>query len=163
MKVLYSGGPQRQEGAVLVLSLVFLLIFTIMGLNSMDTAVLESRMASSIRQHQSILMLAEFTLRKIEHGVMNYNVIHGTVTCSDRDHHGLELAVCFLVEQLQGVNQGDGAVVDQFLVSVKVAEKGTGNGTLLRSVLDISCEADQCLHSRNSWQQGSPAEMDLVP
>lgn len=135
-------------------SLVFLLVFTIMGVNSMETALLESRMASSIHQQQSELALAEFTLRKTERDVIDGSVIHGTYRCEELTLDGNDLSVCSLVESLQGESQYDESAQEAFQITVTVTESGTGAISALGSVLVIDCDAGSCLSSRVSWKQG---------
>lgn len=162
MSVLRYGNPKHQRGAVLVFSLVFLLIFTIMGVNSMDTAMLESRMAGSIRQHQSDLMLAEFTLRRIERQLTGNNVIPDTVYCRDLDQQGRLVVVCSYVEQLEVEGQDDVISRQRFLVSAAVNENDAESGTVVRSVVDVRCESDSCSYLRSVWEQGSHAEKDTA-
>lgn len=137
-------------------SLVFLLVFTIMGVNSMDTALLESRMASSTLQQQSNLALAEFALRKAERDVIDNNVIYGTCRCEEHTSDGNDLKVCSLVENLQGEGEVDESAQEAFLINVTVTERETGAISALGSVLVIHCDVGNCLYSRVSWKQGDP-------
>jgi len=57
---------QAQKGAVLLTSLVILLVLTLLGLNSMQTTVLEERMAGNFRDRDLALNAAETALREAE-------------------------------------------------------------------------------------------------
>lgn len=56
----------RQSGAALVISLVLLLVTTLLGVSSMQSTVLEERMASNARQRQLAYQSAETALRAAE-------------------------------------------------------------------------------------------------
>jgi type IV pilus assembly protein PilX len=61
MKMTQSLSAQR--GATLILSLVFLLLLTMLGVSSMQNATLQERMATSLQMRQSSFQLAESVLR----------------------------------------------------------------------------------------------------
>ena len=56
----------RQNGAALITSLIFLTILTILGMSSMGTALLESRMAGNSRDRALAFQAAEMGLRDAE-------------------------------------------------------------------------------------------------
>lgn len=56
-------GGNRQHGAVLVISLIFLLLMTIIGVTSIQTTILQERMAGNVRDHNRALQAAEMALR----------------------------------------------------------------------------------------------------
>lgn len=53
----------RQAGMVLLISLVFLLLLTLLGLSSMQGAISQEKMAGSVRQRNQSFQLAESGLR----------------------------------------------------------------------------------------------------
>ena len=59
-------GPSRQRGAALIVSLVILLAMTLIGVSSMDSAVLELKMAGTMQQQIVALNRAEATLMEAE-------------------------------------------------------------------------------------------------
>lgn len=62
---MYSGGSQR--GAVLIVSLVFLLVLTILGVTGIRTTVLQETMAGGFKDEQLALQGAEAALRHGEY------------------------------------------------------------------------------------------------
>ncbi len=58
--------PRGQKGAVLILSLVFLVIMTILGVTGMRSATLEERMAGNLRDGRLAFEAAEAGLREGE-------------------------------------------------------------------------------------------------
>lgn len=63
--------PQRskQRGMALLVSLVFLLLLTLIGLSSMQSATLQEKMTSSVMQRNQSFQLAEAALRMGESAV----------------------------------------------------------------------------------------------
>lgn len=59
----YSGS---QTGAALITSLIFLTVLTILGMSTLGTALLESRMAGNARDRNLALQVAEIGLRDAE-------------------------------------------------------------------------------------------------
>ncbi len=57
---------QHQQGLVLVTSLIFLLLMTLIGITSIRTATLEERMAGNTRDQQLSFMATETALREAE-------------------------------------------------------------------------------------------------
>lgn len=58
--------PQRQQGAVLVVALMFLIILTLLGLAAMTGTTLEEKMAGNSRDYNIALQAAEAALRDAE-------------------------------------------------------------------------------------------------
>jgi len=58
--------PRRQHGLVLVVSLIFLLLMTLIGITSIRTTTMEERMAGNTRDQHLAFMAAETTLREAE-------------------------------------------------------------------------------------------------
>lgn len=58
--------PQRQRGLVLVVSLIFLLLMTLVGITSIRTSTLEEKMAGNTRDQNLAFMAAETALREAE-------------------------------------------------------------------------------------------------
>lgn len=56
----------RETGAALITSLVFLTVLTILGMSTLGTALLESRMAGNIRDRNLAFQAAEIALRDAE-------------------------------------------------------------------------------------------------
>lgn len=56
----------REQGVVLIFCLVFLLILTMMGVASMDSAMFEERMAGNMQDYNEALQAAESALRTAE-------------------------------------------------------------------------------------------------
>ncbi|MFL1515839.1 pilus assembly PilX family protein [Pseudomonas prosekii] len=55
--------PKRQRGMALLVSLVFLLLLTLIGISSMQNATLQEKMAGSVSLRNQSFQLAEATLR----------------------------------------------------------------------------------------------------
>lgn len=56
-------GKQKQEGAVLLVCLVMLLVLTIIGVSSMSSSTLQERMAGGARDYNQAFQAAEAALR----------------------------------------------------------------------------------------------------
>ncbi len=61
----------RQRGAVLVVSLVFLVIMTLLGVSAMRSTILEERMAGNLRDNRLAFEAAEAGLREAEGALKN--------------------------------------------------------------------------------------------
>ncbi|MDT8410204.1 MAG: PilX N-terminal domain-containing pilus assembly protein [Wenzhouxiangellaceae bacterium] len=59
-------GPQRQSGAALFISLMFLIVLTLIGLSAANVGVMQERMAGNIRDINIAFQEAEATIRGIE-------------------------------------------------------------------------------------------------
>jgi len=60
----------RQRGAILIFCLVFLLVLTMMGAASMETAVLEERMAGNMQDQNVAFQAAETSLQSAENWLL---------------------------------------------------------------------------------------------
>jgi type IV pilus assembly protein PilX len=60
---LTHGNPQKQKGIVLVVSLIFLLLMTIIGISGMKNTVLEEKMAGNFKDRNMAFQSAESALR----------------------------------------------------------------------------------------------------
>ncbi len=58
--------PERQNGAALFISLMFLIILTLIGLSAANVGILQERMAGNVRETNVAFQEAEATLREIE-------------------------------------------------------------------------------------------------
>lgn len=63
--------PRKQRGAVLIFCLVFLLVLTMMGVTSMESAVLEERMAGNMQDFNAAFQAAESSLQTAESWLQN--------------------------------------------------------------------------------------------
>ena len=61
--------PRSQRGMALLVSLVFLLLLTLIGLSSMQSATLQEKMATSVSLRNQSFQLAEAALRMGENAV----------------------------------------------------------------------------------------------
>jgi len=78
---LYVFSPNRQQGAVLFVALVFLILITLLGLTASGTSILQERMAGGLRNGQMGLMGAETALRGAENWLWNLSSNSGTINC----------------------------------------------------------------------------------
>lgn len=62
----FSSPPRRQQGVVLIVSLVLLLVLTVLGIAAIQSTSLEERMAGNQRAHQLAFEAAEAALRQGE-------------------------------------------------------------------------------------------------
>lgn len=63
--------PYQQQGAVLIMSLILLFVLTLIGVSSMNTTVLEEKMAGNTRNRHFAFTAAENVLRDAESYVNN--------------------------------------------------------------------------------------------
>ncbi|PHN17817.1 pilus assembly PilX family protein [Pseudomonas sp. ICMP 561] len=70
------GLPRQQKGMVLLVSLVFLLLLTLIGVSSMQNATLQEKMAGSVSLRNRSFQIAEATLRVGESAIQapNYSL-----------------------------------------------------------------------------------------
>jgi type IV pilus assembly protein PilX len=64
---------KKQSGAVLVISLIMLLLLTIIGLDSMQTSILEEKMAYNMKDRSLAFQAAESALKEGENQVSSFN------------------------------------------------------------------------------------------
>ncbi len=75
-----------QDGMVLVVSLIMLLVLSLIGINSMRSANLEERMAGNMKQQQRSFQAAELALRTAEQAIINgaaEAMANAEVNCAD--------------------------------------------------------------------------------
>jgi len=81
-----SGFQPRQKGMVLLVSLVFLLLLTLVGVSSMQNATLQEKMAGSVMVRNQTFQAAEAVLRLGESAIQvsGYSLAActNTVTCA---------------------------------------------------------------------------------
>lgn len=85
-----SALPARQGGAILIFCLVFLLVLTMMGVTSMESAVLEERMAGNMQDQNAAFQSAETSLQAAEAWLMAQRFwpessVDGSTTVWERD------------------------------------------------------------------------------
>lgn len=68
--------PRAQQGAVLVVALIMLLLLTIIGISSMRSTTLQERMAGNLRDESHALQAAEAAMRQGEAVVKGQSVSH---------------------------------------------------------------------------------------
>lgn len=68
----------KQAGAALITSLIFLSVLTILGMSTLGTALLESRMAGNARDRNMAFQAAEIGLRDAERYIRDSGRINGT-------------------------------------------------------------------------------------
>ena len=66
----FNSGPTKQRGVSLVVALVMLVILTLIGVSSMNTAIVELKMAGSAQQQSRALNRADELLRVGEEEVL---------------------------------------------------------------------------------------------
>jgi type IV pilus assembly protein PilX len=62
----FQAFPRRQQGAILVIALLFLVLLTIIGISSISSVTLEERMAGNLREQTTAFQAAESALRDAE-------------------------------------------------------------------------------------------------
>jgi len=63
---LRSSGPRRQQGAILIVALMFLVLLTIVGVSTISGTTLEEKMAGNMREQATAFQAAESALRDAE-------------------------------------------------------------------------------------------------
>lgn len=76
---------QKQNGAVLALGLIILVLLTMIGMTSMRSMVDQQRMAGNIRDSEVALQAAEAGLRGGESDILNYVTNNAIFTFLDND------------------------------------------------------------------------------
>ncbi len=62
----YAPRPTRQQGSILIISLIILLVLTMLGVSSMSTSTMEERMSGNSRDQSRAFQAAEVGLRRAE-------------------------------------------------------------------------------------------------
>jgi type IV pilus assembly protein PilX len=73
----------RQQGAVLILGLVILLVVTMVGISGQQSTVLQERMAGNMRQNNVALQAAEAALQVGLAYVDEQHDLHGAISATD--------------------------------------------------------------------------------
>ncbi|MEX0619817.1 MAG: PilX N-terminal domain-containing pilus assembly protein [Pseudohongiellaceae bacterium] len=76
--VRHSAAPQRQSGVALILSMIFLLVVTLLATGSMESSILEERMAGNLRSHNLAFQAAESSLKSGEGWLQSQVLLPGT-------------------------------------------------------------------------------------
>ncbi|MBS0569890.1 MAG: hypothetical protein JSS28_04740 [Proteobacteria bacterium] len=103
--------PNPQQGAVLFVALVFLVLITLLGLTASSTSILQERMTGGLRNGQMGLMAAETAARGAEVWLWNLAGNNGHINC--------------------GYNGGDNG----FCYAPQTADDGSGNTTYISNPL----------------------------
>ena len=78
--------PSSQKGMVLVVSLIFLLLLTLLGVSAMQNATMQEKMASSVMVRNQSFQFAEAALRLGETAVQQKNLVpakcNSNATCA---------------------------------------------------------------------------------
>ena len=74
-----------QQGSVLIISLVIMVVLTILGVSGMKTTILEEKMAGNMRDSQLAFQAAEATLKQAEQYI-EQNVV--SISSFDNDGSG---------------------------------------------------------------------------
>ncbi|MCP3868166.1 MAG: pilus assembly protein PilZ [Gammaproteobacteria bacterium] len=75
MKVITLRNRGRQRGAILITALMILLLMTLFGLSTMDTNILEEKMAGNMRDRNVAFQAAESALRAAERWLLAQTVL----------------------------------------------------------------------------------------
>ncbi len=84
----------RQSGAALITSLIFLTVLTILGMSTLGTALLESRMAGNARDKLIAFQAAEAALRDAEQYILRSGRVAGPQDIGIGDAGYEETATC---------------------------------------------------------------------
>lgn len=81
--------PNKQSGAILVVSLIILLIMTLMGLTGMQTTSLQEKMSSNMRDQNIAFQAAESVLRDGEADILSSGRVSGLTGMTNDCTNGL--------------------------------------------------------------------------
>lgn len=70
--------PHKQQGAVFITGLVFLVVISLLGVTAMKTSTLEERMAGNSRDRNLALQAAEMGLRYAEQHILSIDPVFNT-------------------------------------------------------------------------------------
>lgn len=74
--------PQRQHGATLVISLIFLVLLTLVGVTAMQSTILQERMAGNSRERNIAFQAGEIGLRDAEVYMVGKDPLDFTLACT---------------------------------------------------------------------------------
>jgi type IV pilus assembly protein PilX len=97
--------PNRQQGAVLFVALVFLVLITLLGLTASSTSIMQERMTGGLRNGQMGLMAAETAARGAEAWLWNLSSNNGKINCG---YNGGANGFCY---SPQTVDDGSGNTI----------------------------------------------------
>ena len=97
--------PNRQQGAVLFVALVFLVLITLLGLTATSTSIMQERMTGGLRNDQMGLMAAETAARGAEAGIWNLANNSAKLNCG---YNGGNTGSCY---SPQSANDGSGGTM----------------------------------------------------
>lgn len=129
--------PSRQQGAALLLSLVFLVVLTLLGVSAMQGTLLQERMAGNFRASQAAMDAAEAALREGESYLEQASVgpFDGSITglysssqCNDGGTPPLPVP-CWELASTNWVTitTGNWAVNPEYIIEELPAERSTGS------------------------------------
>lgn len=133
---LINQAPQRQEGAVLVVALILLVVLTMLGISAIESTKLETRMAANTEEYNRTFQMAEAGLVQTISGksktelqgfaVENEFIRQPDIKLQDADGNDLEgRAECCLMKpkaERQGLVEGSGT--DTSLINFLVRSTG---------------------------------------
>jgi type IV pilus assembly protein PilX len=90
MTTLSKPSPRHQQGAVLAISLIILLLMTIIGVSAMQSTTLQEKMAGNLRDSNLAFQAAETALRDAENYLFNtVSLPSFSSTCTSGSSSGL--------------------------------------------------------------------------
>lgn len=102
-----AGGLRKQQGAVLAVALIFLLILTLLGVSSMKSTLLEEKMAGNMRDQSLAFQAAEAALRDGE-AFIETLASTGGFKCEEKTSTGTSFPSCTVNGQfVSGTNLQD--------------------------------------------------------
>jgi type IV pilus assembly protein PilX len=128
---------QRQQGTVLLVALMFLIVLTLLGLSAMNATTLEEKMAGSSRDYNVALQAAEAALRDAEADLKGTGVVVGRLLTVSQFPIGLigsgtpsgcnTAGLCIIVTETTQLYK-NAAVVDWGTASTSTTRYGTWTG-----------------------------------
>lgn len=73
----------RQQGATLIISLIFLVLLTLVGVTAMQSTILQERMAGNARERNIAFQASEISLRDAEVYMVGKSVWDFTTACTN--------------------------------------------------------------------------------
>lgn len=152
---------ERQRGVVLLITLVFILLFALLGLAAMQGAGLEARLVGQQRETLRVLAAAETGLRECEAVVPGFNsALPGMVSLVERAPHEAvwvsvnwadDAAVRVVSGTIAGVVAAPRCLVEQIdATHFRVTARAVGDSMV--SVVRLQSHVDT-LGRRSAWAQ----------
>jgi len=134
---IHAMNPSRQQGAALLLSLVFLVVLTLLGVSAMQGTLLQERMAGNFRETQAAMDAAEAALRRAEAYLEQANIgpfdgslpgLYSSSQCNDGGTPPLPVP-CWQQAGLNwaSITSGSWPVTPQYLIEELPAEPIPGS------------------------------------